>query len=179
MSTIGIPNFNNLLSERDKIRAIQWLFSKIANIESTTSGGYTPPASGIPADDLDSDVQSALALANSALQSHQDISGKQDKLIFAPIDNSSSSSYSLEIGYDYIFDSSLGTFEFILAKNPSDGELSVIFTTGASPAITITSSATIYTQEGFSIDANSTYEMNVKALGGVYYIVLVKMEAAV
>lgn len=138
-------------------------------------GTYSKPSSGIPSTDLASDVQTSLGKADTALQSHQDISGKQDKLVYEEI--TSTSSAALVLGKDYYISSAIATFAFTLANNPSNGELSVIFTTGASPAITITSDATIYTQEGFSIDANSTYEMNIKALNGSYYIVLVKMEA--
>ena len=40
---------------------------------------YVKPANGIPKSDLDTTVQSSLSKADSALQEHQDISGKQDK----------------------------------------------------------------------------------------------------
>lgn len=40
---------------------------------------YVKPADGIPKSDLDTSVQSSLDKADSALQEHQDISGKQDK----------------------------------------------------------------------------------------------------
>ena len=40
---------------------------------------YKKPANGIPKTDLESAVQTSLDKANSALQSHQDISGKEDK----------------------------------------------------------------------------------------------------
>lgn len=41
---------------------------------------YIKPINGIPKSDLDATVQSSLDKADSALQKHQDISGKQDKL---------------------------------------------------------------------------------------------------
>lgn len=47
--------------------------------ESTWSAKYTKPSSGIPQTDLASAVQTSLSKADSALQEHQDISGKQDK----------------------------------------------------------------------------------------------------
>lgn len=47
-----------------------------ANIEA---GTYSKPGTGIPKTDLASDVQTSLGKADTALQSHQDISGKQDK----------------------------------------------------------------------------------------------------
>lgn len=43
------------------------------------SGKYTKPGEGIPKSDLAPSVQESLELADSALQQHQDISGKQDK----------------------------------------------------------------------------------------------------
>lgn len=44
----------------------------------SSSGGYTPPTDGIPKTDLASDVQASLSKADTALQTHQDITGKQD-----------------------------------------------------------------------------------------------------
>ena len=42
-------------------------------------GTYSKPSGGIPKTDLDSSVQTSLGKADTALQSHQDISGKEDK----------------------------------------------------------------------------------------------------
>lgn len=44
------------------------------------SGFYTKPSGGIPSTDLSSAVQTSLGKADTALQSHQDISGKADKV---------------------------------------------------------------------------------------------------
>lgn len=52
---------------------ISYLWSKIKN------KFYTKPSTGIPKSDLASSVQASLDKADTALQSHQDISGKQDK----------------------------------------------------------------------------------------------------
>ena len=46
-----------------------WGFTK-------NTGTYSKPSTGIPMSDLASDVQSSLGKAETALQSHQDISGK-------------------------------------------------------------------------------------------------------
>lgn len=51
-----------------------WGFTK-------NTGTYSKPSSGIPKSDLASAVQTSLGKADTALQSHQDISGKQDKLV--------------------------------------------------------------------------------------------------
>lgn len=42
-------------------------------------GTYSKPSGGIPATDLDSSVQTSLGKADTAIQSHQDITGKEDK----------------------------------------------------------------------------------------------------
>ena len=51
-----------------------WGFTK-------NTGTYSKPSGGIPKSDLASVVQTSLGKADTALQSHQDISGKQDKLV--------------------------------------------------------------------------------------------------
>ena len=43
-----------------------------------TSLGYVPPVGGIPKSDLSEDVRTSLGKADTALQTHQDISGKED-----------------------------------------------------------------------------------------------------
>lgn len=50
-----------------------------AQVDTAVNAKYTKPNSGIPKTDLSSSVQASLDLADSALQSHQDISGKEDK----------------------------------------------------------------------------------------------------
>ena len=44
---------------------------------------YDKPATGIPSTDMTAEVQASLALADTALQQHQDISGKADKVASA------------------------------------------------------------------------------------------------
>ena len=51
-----------------------WGFTK-------NTGTYSKPSGGIPKTDLASAVQTSLGKADTALQSHQDISGKQDQLV--------------------------------------------------------------------------------------------------
>ena len=48
---------------------------------------YDKPSGGIPSTDMSQAVQDSLALADSALQQHQDISGKADKVASATADN--------------------------------------------------------------------------------------------
>ena len=51
-----------------------WGFTK-------NTGSYSKPDGGIPKSDLENDVQNSLDKANTALQEHQDVSGKQDELV--------------------------------------------------------------------------------------------------
>ena len=63
----------NTPSEITESTVSGWGFTK-------NTGTYSKPETGIPASDLSEDVQTALGKANSALQSHQSLDGKQDKL---------------------------------------------------------------------------------------------------
>ena len=47
--------------------------------KSIWNGKYNKPSGGIPKTDLDSSVQTSLGKADTSLQEHQDISGKEDK----------------------------------------------------------------------------------------------------
>lgn len=47
--------------------------------KSTWNAKYDKPSGGIPKTDLASDVQTSLGKADTAIQTHQDISGKEDK----------------------------------------------------------------------------------------------------
>lgn len=49
------------------------------DLKTALDSKYVKPGSGIPKADLAAGVQASLALADSALQSHQDISGKENK----------------------------------------------------------------------------------------------------
>lgn len=51
--------------------------------KSAWNGKYDLPSGGIPSTDMSQAVQDSLALADSAIQSHQDISGKADKVASA------------------------------------------------------------------------------------------------
>lgn len=53
----------------------------VSSSEKTTwNAKYNKPSTGIPSSDMSSEVQSSLSKADTALQSHQDISGKVDKV---------------------------------------------------------------------------------------------------
>ena len=70
---------------------VLYLWQKIKIYVSTaTSGFYTKPSGGIPKSDLASAVQTSLGLADSALQTHQDISGKANSADLAAVATSGS-----------------------------------------------------------------------------------------
>ena len=73
--------------------------------KSTWNAKYDKPSGGIPNTDLASDVQTSLGKADSALQQHQDISGKEDKTNkTTTIDNESTNTQypSAKSVYDYV-----------------------------------------------------------------------------
>lgn len=180
-STYSIPLYkapNNVFNGHDRAENDNYsidvqISSYQQRIYTRSIGSYSKPSNGIPATDLAQAVRTSLSKADAA----------QPKATYSEI--TAASTAALSLGYDYYVSSALGTYEFTLADNPSNGELSVIFSTGNEPSVEIiidveeeqVQVSTLYVQEGFSIDANSTYEMNIKALNGSYYIVLVKMEA--
>ena len=55
------------------------LSETIVQLAGTVSGKYAKPSGGIPASDMSEAVQTSLGKADTALQTHQDISGKQNK----------------------------------------------------------------------------------------------------
>lgn len=78
------------LDENLILRTISITFGSSVTFEGTTTdltsmfdggggGGYEPPTGGIPKSDLSQEVQASLNKADTALQQHQDISGKVDK----------------------------------------------------------------------------------------------------
>ena len=73
--------------------------------KQTWNRKYDKPSTGIPKADLASAVQTSLGKADTALQSHQDISGKEDKTNkVTSIDNTSTDTQypSAKAVYDYI-----------------------------------------------------------------------------
>lgn len=75
----AINKFNEIVSFLANITDDKTLQGIVSDISTQIAAKYTKPTGGIPKTDLASNVQSALTKANSAIQSHQDISGKADK----------------------------------------------------------------------------------------------------
>ena len=67
-----IKNKPTIPAEVTEFTVSGWGFTK-------NTGTYSKPSNGIPSADLSSDVQTSLGKADTAIQAHQDISGKADK----------------------------------------------------------------------------------------------------
>lgn len=81
---IGQDTTHNFVTDTEKSTWTnkQAAISDLATIRSNAALGataYQKPATGIPSSDLSSDVQASLTKADTALQAHQDITGKADK----------------------------------------------------------------------------------------------------
>ena len=73
--------------------------NKVITQELNGKGTYSKPTGGIPKTDLASEVQTSLGKADTALQEHQDISGKADKTEVTAIFNSISDAWNSATAY--------------------------------------------------------------------------------
>jgi len=91
----------------------------VSNTEKDTwNAKYDKASTGIPKSDLSSGVQNSLSLADTALQTHQDISGKEDKSnkITAISSSSTNEQYpSAKAVYDHV-DAMVGDIESLLSN---------------------------------------------------------------
>ena len=105
-----------------------WVNSQISNfltqseiqtlINTSIADKYTKPTPGIPKTDLASDVRTSLEKADTALQNHQDISGKEDisNKVTSLSNSSTDTQYpSAKATYTYI-NTILGNIETLLAE---------------------------------------------------------------
>lgn len=67
------------LAKKATTASVSALTNRVGAVETSVADKYTKPSAGIPKTDLASGVQASLDKADSALQTHQDISGKADK----------------------------------------------------------------------------------------------------
>lgn len=116
-----------------------------------------------------------LTKGSTFLTSHQDISGKEDKMTISV--KSNGTSMTAAVGNYYRFTYNVGTLAITLPTLTNSKARFVLFflTTGTSPNVTFTSSSnTIYKSDGFSIDASTTYEINALWNGNAWVINAVK-----
>jgi len=72
ITATAVSNYNTHIDDTD--------IHVTSSDKSDWNAKYDLPSGGIPSTDLSSDVQTSLGKADTALQSHQDISGKADKV---------------------------------------------------------------------------------------------------
>ena len=116
-------------------------------------------ADGIPASDLASEVQTSLGKANTALQQHQDISGKADKVVEITVATDGAVSQAVEAGKAYHFTGNL-TALTITATTPGEGQYHLDFISG-STAPTVTLPGAWIMPTGWTVEANTRYEIDV------------------
>lgn len=150
------------------------------SVEALIDEHYVKPSSGIPSTDLASAVQTSLGKANTALQA-SDITGLQSKV---SIQTASGATLSASIDTYYRFTDSVSTLAITLpAPTDTTHITSIVFamTTGASPAVTFTATAIggttppIYAQDGFAIEASTTYEVNAIFNGVAWIVAAIKI----
>lgn len=73
--------------------------NKVITPELNKKGTYSKPTGGIPKTDLANEVQTSLGKADTALQEHQDISGKADKTELTALYNSISDAWDSATAY--------------------------------------------------------------------------------
>ena len=75
----AIDKFNEIVAFLANINDSKTLDGIINGINTSIAAKYTKPTGGIPSTDMTSAVQASLKKADTALQTHQDISGKANK----------------------------------------------------------------------------------------------------
>ena len=130
-----------------------WGFTK-------NTGTYSKPSSGIPKTDLASSVQTSLGKADSALQTHQDISGKADKIAVVN-HGTSSTTFTLTPNVLHVWGtiSSL-TLTLGAANNATMDEFMFQFTSG-STATTLSLPEDINWVVTPSINPNKVYQCSI------------------
>ena len=124
------------------------------------------------------------AFTNDAgyLTKHQDISGKENLTAIVPV-ATAVSALTTEIGKYYRIDVSVDTLAVTL---PAMTDLTIAktvviyITAGTTPAVTISSadSKNVYYQDGFEIEAGSTYEINALFNGAAWIVAAVKINTS-
>ena len=129
-----------------------WGFTK-------NTGTYSKPNGGIPKTDLASAVQTSLGKADTALQSHQDISGKANKI---SVVQTSTSTIEINPNTFYKFGevASLNITLASITDNTIYNEYMFEFVSGTT-ATTLTLPSSIKWLETPTIDANKIYQCSI------------------
>lgn len=151
-------NYNDLTnkptipSEVTETTVSNWGFTK-------NTGTYSKPSTGIPKADLASAVQTSLDKADTALQSHQDISGKANKI---SVVQTSASTIEINPNTFYKFGevASLNITLASITDNTIYNEYMFEFVSG-STATTLTLPSSIKWLETPTIESNKIYQCSI------------------
>lgn len=110
------------------------------------------------------------------LTAHQDISGKEDKMTIEAV-ASPGATLTAEIGKYYTM-SNVGTMTITLPAGSGTKTQTIVFyiSTASTTNIDFTSTSTVYKSKGFTIDADSTYEINALWNGVAWVIGQMEIE---
>ena len=148
------------------------------SVEALIEENYKKPSSGIPSTDLDSAVQTSLGKADTAVQPAA-ISNLESKMAIVA---ASGTALTASVDNYYLFSSEVGTLAITLTT-PSDTThiTKVVFmlTTGSSPAVTFVgaSGVNVIAQDGFAIEASTTYEINAIYNGVAWVVAAMKLSS--
>lgn len=130
-------------------------------VKAALDGKYARPAAGIPASDLAAAVQTSLGRADTALQQHQDISGKADKVTEVTVSTAGDVTQALDAGKIYHFTGALTALTLTLnAAAAGQQQYHLDFVSGAT-APTVTIPATVTMPDGWTVEANTRYELDI------------------
>ena len=122
---------------------------------------YTKPGTGVPKTDLAAAVQTSLGRADTALQQHQDISGKADKVTEVTVSTAGDVTQALDAGKIYHFTGALTALTLTLnAAAAGQQQYHLDFVSGAT-APTVTIPATVTMPDGWTVEANTRYEIDI------------------
>ena len=169
IDTTPTSGSNNLVTSGGVYTALSGKADSSSLATVATSGSYndlsnTPTIPTVPTN--------VSAFTNDAgyLTAHQDISGKEDKV---DIVSAGGATLSAQVGKYYTL-SSVGTLAITLPTIASGTTkvqtVTFYISAGSSPAVTFTSTHSIYYSDGFEIAASSTYEVSA-AYNGIAWVV--------
>lgn len=139
-------------------------------------GTYSKPSGGIPKTDFASAVQTSLGKADTAVQPAA-IANLESKMAIVA---ASGTTLTASVDNYYLFSSAVGTLAITLTT-PSDTthitKAVFMLTTGSSPAVTFAgaSGINVIAQDGFSIEASTTYEINAIYNGVAWVVACMKL----
>ena len=141
-------------------------------------GTYSKPSGGIPKTDLASAVQTSLGNADTAVQPAA-ITNLENKMAIVA---ASGTTLTASVNNYYLFGSEVGTLAITLTT-PSDTthitKAVFMLTTGSTPAVTFAgaSGINVIAQDGFSIEASTTYEINAIYNGVAWVVAAMKLSS--